>query len=161
SIGETNLCRVVAALALGVPVRVADDPRVSVYVLVYLRPELVVGRGPMRYDPANAIAAAKHLGYVERGLHVTKLHFDVRVIQLEQGVPVAHVQQFGAATEPLHVLRRHPRPVLRRQCGCSSPIRFPQSWLSSLWFAKPLLGSGTGWRPLRPVLSEPRSRASV
>jgi hypothetical protein len=82
---------------------------VSIDVLVDLCPELIVGLRPMCDHQADGLTALKHLGNVGRGLEIPELNVSVGVIQLEEGVPVAHVQQFGAPTEDLHVVLRHRR----------------------------------------------------
>ena len=77
----------------------------------------------MCHDPAEGLTAFKHLGHVGRGLEIAELNVNVGVIELEEGVPVAHVQQFGAPAEDLHVLLRHRllrQPQARRALGSRS-----------------------------------------
>src|ERR1700694_1224857 len=97
--------RYVAALTPAVPARVADDPRVSIDVLVDLCPELVIYVRPMLQCEAQRLEATDHFGDVGSVLEIAG--FSVRVIELEEGVPVPSVCQCVGPADDLHVLLCH------------------------------------------------------
>jgi hypothetical protein len=69
----------------------------------------------------------KYLGHVGRGLEIAEVNVNVGVIQLEDSVPVAYVQQFGAPAEDFDVVLRH-RPssmpqAVPHHCDASGTAR--------------------------------------
>jgi hypothetical protein len=67
---DTPVDRYIGALGSGAPVRVADDPWMSIDVLVDLDLPIVEGLHPLSQRSHDRITSPQHLGYARSGLKI-------------------------------------------------------------------------------------------
>src|SRR5207244_4185431 len=100
-----NINRNAALATRSIPARVADYVRFGIDVPVDHRAEVIPGFAPTKEQGFDGLDASQHLWRIDRAAKIAELH--VVVVQGEECVEVAFVEQRGARLNDLHVRLRH------------------------------------------------------
>jgi hypothetical protein len=100
-----NIDRNVALAASSIPAGVADHVGIGINVLVDLRAEVLPSLAPTNEERLDGLDASQHLRRINGTPKIAELN--IVVVQREEGVPVAFVEEHGARSDDLHVFPRH------------------------------------------------------